>query len=285
VFGGAEYEQFQTLADYKLTPLISSIGMAERLNAFLAKGNAHMHVHVKIDTGMNRLGIKFEDRDKLYKTLPGLKNLRVDGLMSHMLDAGKHDSKWNDVQISCFQKVLDEWVKILKLPKWIHMENTAALANFNFPFTNMARPGIGIYGFGMEGLKPVLSLISYVKDIKTIKQGETISYGGIYTAQKDTKIALIPVGYGDGFVRHYRKGSVMINDKRAPIVGAITMDYFMADITEISGVDYGSKVTIIGDGISAREWAGIADIIVYEVFTNLNPRIRRIFNDRRIHKT
>jgi alanine racemase len=285
VFGGAEDSEFKALLDYGITPQIYSIDMAEKLNDFLAKNSARMDVHIKIDTGMNRLGVQFQERESLYKVLPKLKNLKVDGLMSHMLAAGNMESKWNNVQVERFCQVMEEWKKHFKvLPKWVHMENTSALAHFNLPFTNMARPGIGIYGYGMEGLEPVLKLISCVKDIKTVRTGETIGYGGIYTAQKDIRIAVIPVGYGDGFIRHYRKGSVMINGKTAPIVGAVCMDYFMVDINDIEGVDYGSVATIMGDEISAKNWAAWADIIVYEVFTNLNPRIRRIFNDRRSNK-
>lgn len=285
VFGGAEEAEFKALSDYAITPQICSIEMAEKLDAFLSKKSEQMNVHIKLDTGMNRLGIQFQEREKLYSILPKLKNLKVEGLMSHMLAAGNMESQWNGIQTERFRQMLDEWLKIFKsIPKWVHMENTAALAHWNLPFTNMARPGIGIYGYGVEGLEPALKLISYVKDIKTIFAGETVSYGGIYTAQKDTRIAVIPVGYGDGFVRHYRKGAVIINGKKAHIVGAVCMDYFMVDISDIEAVDYGSKVTIIGDGMPAKEWASLADIIVYEVFTNLNPRIRRIFNDRRANK-
>jgi len=174
---------------------------------------------------------------------------------------------------------LRQWKKILKNePKNVHIENSAGFFNFDLDFTNTVRLGIAIYGYGAPELLPVLRLYSAIKDIKKVKKGETVSYGGWFRAQDDMTVAIVPVGYGDGFMRANRKGAVMINGSEAPIVSIICMDYFMIDITNINNVKIGDRVTIIGQDHSAGYWSKTSGTIVYEVLTALNPRIRRSYN-------
>jgi alanine racemase len=280
VLGGCEEHEFEALINNKLTPVIYSQAMAEKFNSYLKFRGIKLPVHIKIDTGMHRLGIPFEEYKQFLTKLKTFENLSLDGLMSHMIAAGSRDSEWNSLQISRFKDLIKSWELILdKKPKFIHLENSAGFFNFNMDFTNVSRLGIAIYGYGHEGLKPVLRLYSVVKDIKNIKAGETVSYGGWYRAEKDSKIALVPVGYGDGFMRGHRKGSVLINGLRFPIVGVICMDYFIVDITEAVNIKVGDRVTIIGEENSASDWAKVSGTIVYEVLTLLNPRIRRLYSN------
>jgi len=276
VLGGAEENEFEALVNHDLKPAIYSEGMAEKFNKYLSfRGEKHP-VHIKLETGMHRLGI---DDTKFIKKIKALGNLEVEGLMSHMVAAGAKESEWNNVQIEKFKGFVDEWKKTFSsLPKYIHLENTAGFFNFNLDFTNEVRLGAAIYGYGNEKLEPVLKLYSFIKDIKKIKKGETVSYGGWFRAQENMSVAVVPVGYGDGFMRSNRKGSVTINGKEAPIVSIICMDYLMADVTNIDGVKVGDKVTIIGGDHTATYWAKVSGSIVYEVTALLNSRIRRTYN-------
>lgn len=279
VLGGAEENEFEALVNNNLKPAIYNEHMAEKFNKYLSfRGKAHP-VHIKFDTGMHRLGVLSDDSIKFIKKMKDLKHLEVEGIMSHMVAAGAKEAEWNNMQTELFQNILDNWKKTFSsLPKQIHLENTAGFFNFNLGFTNTIRLGAAIYGYGNEKLEPVLRLYSFIKDIKKVKKGETVSYGGWFRAQSDMTVGIIPVGYGDGFMRSNRKGSVLLKGKEAPIVSIICMDYFMVEVTNIPGVAVGDKVTIIGNDHSATYWAKVSGSIVYEVTTLLNSRIRRTYN-------
>ena len=280
VLGGCEEHEFEALINNNLKPVIYNESMAEKLNNYLKFRDIKHPVHIKIDTGMHRLGIPFEEHTSFLKKLKKLEYLNVEGVMSHLVAAGAKDSDWNKLQVERFKLVIENWKNELgKLPKYVHLENSAGFFNFNFDFVNTARLGIAVYGYGHEGLLPVLRLYSAIKDIKKVKKGETVSYGGWYKAERDMNVALIPIGYGDGFMRSNRKGSVMINGHRAPIVSIICMDYFMVDVTDLEKVEVGDKVTIIGEENTAGDWAKASGTIVYEVLTLLNPRIRRMYSN------
>lgn len=278
VLGGAEENEFEALLNNNLKPVVYSQDMAEKLNGYLKFRDKQLPVHVKIDTGMHRLGIPSSEVKSFISKLKKLEHILPEGLMSHFTSAGSKTSEWNDIQTQRFISSINEWKKHLEAPKYIHIENSAGFFNFNFDWTNTARLGIAIFGYGHPGLEPVLRLYSHIKDIKSVKKGETISYGGWFKAPSDMKVAIVPVGYGDGFMRSNRKGTVMINGSEAPIVSIICMDYFMVDVTGLSSVNIGDTVTIIGEGHDASYWAKVSGTIVYEVLTLLNPRIRRTYN-------
>jgi alanine racemase len=276
VLGGARENEFEALINSNLTPVIYNTDNAKKLNSYLNFRDLKLDVHLKFDTGMNRMGIPFLSVLDFLNDFKTYKNLNLKGVMSHFLAAGKKENKWNEIQIKRFSDIL----KALKTKaKYIHMENSASFFNFNLKNCNMARLGMAIYGYGRKDLKRVLSLYSYVKDIKKVKKGDTISYGGWYKAERDMSIAIVPVGYGDGFMRSNRKGSVFIKNKNYKIVGMICMDYFMIDISHAKDIKIDDSVEIIGKNISARSWAKASNTIVYEILTSLNPRIRRIYND------
>ncbi|MFH1223435.1 MAG: alanine racemase [Pseudomonadota bacterium] len=279
ILGGAEENEFETLTNYNLKPVVYSQAMAEKFNKYLSFRNIKHPVHVKFDTGMHRLGIHFTDDISFMKKLKSMSNLEIEGLMSHMSAAGAKESEWNNSQSERFKTILTDWKKEFSgLPKYIHLENSAGFFNFNFDFVNTARLGVAIYGYGHDELEPVLRLYSFIKDIKKVKKGETVSYGGWFKAQNDMTVGIVPVGYGDGFMRANKKGSVLIQGKQAPIISTICMDHFMVDMSGINGVNTGDRVTIIGEDHPAGYWAQTSGSIVYEVTTLLNPRIRRTYN-------
>jgi len=277
VLGGAENFEFEELIKYNLTPVIYSKKMAKDLNNYLRFRNLSIKAHVKFDTGMHRLGLlpKLENI-KYFKLLDRIK---IEGLMSHLLDAGNSSSSWNTIQINSFNNLLSKWKEFYnKTPKYVHIQNTAGFDNFEIKEINMVRIGIGLYGYGMKGLKPVFSLYSTVKDIKKIKKGATVSYGGWYKAPKNTTIGLIPVGYGDGFMCSSKNGSVIIENKKFPIIGVISMDYFIIDLLNDKNIKVGSRVSIINQDLSAKYWSKICNTNIYEILTIINPRIKRLYS-------
>ena len=279
VLGGADEHEFEPLINHKLKPVIYNQAVAEKFNDYLKFRDLRHPVHIKIDTGMHRLGIGYDEAENFFKDLKDYRNLELDGVMSHFVAAGSKEGEWSNLQTERFKTVLGQWKNILKNePKHVHIENSAGFFNFDLDFTTAVRLGIAIYGYGAPGLLPVLRLYSAIKDIKKVKKGETVSYGGWFRAQDDMTVAVVPVGYGDGFMRSNRKGSVMINGSEAPIISIICMDYFMIDITNINNVKIGDRVTIIGEDHSAGYWSKTSGTIVYEVLTLLNPRIRRSYN-------
>lgn len=283
VLGGANKEkEFQLAAKYNLDLTIYSLEnykiIEKLIGTLLKKDILSINFTLKIETGMHRLGIVPNDLSYIYKSLLTNK-LSVTGFMSHFIDAGTLDSEWSQKQINIFQKYLTDFQKQFRDFKGnIHIENTSGFFNYNLNFTNLARIGIGLYGYGHNKLKPVLKLHSLIKDIKVLKKGETVSYGGQFLAEKDIKVAIIPVGYGDGFPRSRGKGSVLINGKKAKILSVICMDYIMADITTIEAY-VNDKVLVIGDIINANYWAIKSNTIPYEITTLLNPRIKRVYID------
>jgi len=277
VLGGAESFEFEELIKYKLIPVIYSKKMASDLNKYLKFRNISIKAHVKFDTGMHRLGLL--PKIKNIRCFKDFTNIKIEGIMSHFLDAGNIDSLYNKLQINSFNDLLNLWKNEYKtLPKFIHIQNTAGFDNFNIDKVNMIRIGIGLYGYGIKNLEPIFSLYSTVKDIKKIKKGATVSYGGWYKAKNNTNIGLIPVGYGDGFMCSAKNGHVIINNKKFPIIGVISMDYFIVDLLNNNSIKVGDRVSIINKELSAKYWSKVCNTNIYEILTIINPRIKRLYS-------
>lgn len=246
-------------------------------------------VHLKIETGLNRQGIKISDLKKFVDIIKdNLDKLKIEGIYTHFANIeGTLDPSFTKLQIASLKKTLG----ILKTnglsPKYTHIAATAATILYPETHFNLVRVGIGLYGLlpsretRIIDLKPVLSWKSIVAQTKTIKKGETVSYGRTWTASKDSKIAVIPVGYSDGFDRKLSNvGKVLIKGKYAPVIGRVAMDMFMVDISEIGGVSLEDEVVIIGQmgklSISVEEIAEKVGTIQYEIVARINPNLPRI---------
>ncbi len=247
------------------------------------------HVHLKVETGMNRIGVKVDNAIDLARMISDSKNLVLEGVFTHFASAEEPAKPQTLEQIQLFEEVVKKIDEAGLTPKYIHAANSAATFNIESTRFTMVRIGISAYGFypdgftsEKDGLKPVLSLKSAISYIKTIKAGESVSYGGEFKTKKDTKIATLPIGYGDGLPRNYGLlgGCVLIHGVKCPIVGRITMDQSMVDVGDLA-VNVGDEVTLIGtDGeatISASDWGKLTGTISYEVLCRLNERIPRIY--------
>jgi len=287
VFGALSVSDLDGLFDCNLTPTISTPGAAHAVQAAAARYNRRLRYHLKIDTGMNRLGFRF---DNLRRTLPALlasRNLELEGLYTHFATADVPESSLFDQQRVRFERSIAEVSALGGSPRYRHAANSAALLRDSRVWFDFVRPGLLLYGIvppplgSTVALQPVMTLVSRVVAVKGMRTGEITGYGGHYTAERPTTIAIVPAGYADGLdLRLAGRGSVLIRGRRAPIVGSVCMDMLMADVTGMDASP-GDEVVIIGpqgnDRIDAREMAAAIGTIPWEVVCRVGSRIERIY--------
>lgn len=291
VLEGVYSGQFESLLEYDLTPVVFNIENAKELNEFFAARNAAGKVHLKIDSGMGRVGVPSAEFESFFKAIKECTHLEVEGIMSHFAQSELEDKTFTDIQLEVFKNALSVASSLGIEPKYKHLSNSAAIVGYKDSEFNMVRPGIMLYGAYPQGeevekygekinLKPAMTLKTKILDIKKVSAGETVSYGRTYKCERDSLIALLPIGYGDGFMRSLsNKGEVLIKGKRCPIRGRVCMDLTMVDVTEV-GASVGDEVILIGsqngETIRAEEVATLAGTISYEVFCSLTERVPRL---------
>ena len=248
------------------------------------------YVHVKVDTGMSRIGVTPEHAVDFTEWLGTLKQICIEGIFTHMATADMMQNEGAYRQQEKFEKVLNKLKEKDCCPKICHCANSAAGIWMTDAPGNMFRIGISLYGYypseevtkDIIKLKPAMTLKSEIAYIKTVPEKTAVGYGATFITEKQTIIATIPIGYGDGYPRSLsNKGYVLIHGKRAPIIGRICMDQMMVDITDIPDVKEGEQVIIIGsdndEQITAEEVAEIAGSFNYELLCNLGKRVPRLY--------
>lgn len=298
VLGGIFEEQIPKIAEYGLTPVVYQEGFLKAIANDAGKCNKKINIHIKIDTGMGRIGVLPEDAVDFVKDAASQKNIKVEGIMTHFADADLADKAYAEKQMAEFTSIVDKLDKEgIKIP-YQHIANSAALVSFENDRFNMARPGIMLYGYapfsnppvpplvkgGERGfnLIPVMSLKTKILHLKKVSSGTYISYGRTFVAKRDSIIATLPVGYADGYSRALsNKGSVIVKGKKAPIAGRVCMDMTMIDVTDIDGVDVNDEVVLIGkqgkETITADDIAILANTISYEVLCCVGKRVPRVY--------
>jgi len=268
---------------YNLEPVIYSYPSLERFSAVAAKhGLVQYPVHIKIDTGMHRLGFMPEEIPKLTEKLKKLEQLNVASVFSHL--ASSEDERFDTFthkQADIFKEAVTYLRKELGYNFLRHLCNSSGIVRFPQYHFDMVRPGIGIYGIGhLPGLdlKPVGRFKTRISQIKKIGSGEPVGYGCADVSDKERTIAILPVGYADGLKRILGngKGHLFIRNTKVPITGNICMDMCMVDITGLGAVS-GDEAEIFGDNIDIGEIAGLCETIPYEILTSIPRRVRRIF--------
>ena len=242
-------------------------------------------IHIKIDTGMHRLGFVYDELPKLIELLKSQDNVRPASIFSHLCTADDlHDDSYAHFQLEYFDRCCNTFVPAFNHKIIRHILNTDGILRFPDHQYEMVRLGIGLYGIPTLGtgyddkLRPVSSLHSVIIQIREWEAGTTIGYGRHGVLTRPSRIATIPIGYADGFNRHLGcgHGEVWINGKRVPTVGNICMDLFMADVTDVECA-VGDKVEIFGEHISAQDVADRLQTIPYEVLTSVSSRVKRIY--------
>ena len=270
---------------YKLTPTVFALSSARKIDAKARKLNKKIPVHIKVDTGMGRIGLTLDSALKEIAAIASLKNIAPEGIMSHFSDADLKDKKFAKLQLRKFRELITSLEEKNITFRHHHMANSAAVLSMPEAHFDMVRPGIMLYGYGyhgVRGLKPVLSVKSNILLLKTVPKGTPISYGRTFITKRRSTIATIPLGYADGYSRKLsNKGEVLIKGGRTPVVGRVCMDTIMVDVTDIPDVSYKSKAVIIGsqgkEKITAEEIADKTGTIPYEVLTAIGQRIKRVY--------
>jgi alanine racemase len=278
------------LIAHRLTPVITEQRLLPGLVKAAEKAARPFPIHIKVDTGMGRLGFSPADLASLFNALPGWKPLHVEGFMTHLADSDGEDPSHTEQQLKTFRGLLEQAEQRGITPPLVHVANSAAIIRYPQSHFSLVRPGIMLYGYHTlpdsvpcPRLLPVLSLQTTVMQLRTIKPGETISYNRTFVATRPSTIAVLPVGYADGYSRRLsNRGCVLIKGRRAPIVGLICMDMTMVDVTDVPSVHVGDTVALIGRDQENSIWASdIADCtqtIPYEVLCAIGPRIPRVYS-------
>ena len=248
------------------------------------QGKKDYPVHLKFNTGLNRLGFFHTDTDYILKKLKTLSQIKVASIFSHMVASEAIDEKsFTQNQIKTFNEIFETFEKALTYKPIKHMVNTSGVFNYPEAHFDMIRTGIGLYGFGNDPkfdkkLQPVASLKSVISQIHRIEKGESVGYNRAFIAKDYTTTATIPIGHADGISRQFGNGagSVVINGKLAPIIGNVCMDMLMVDVTNIK-CNEGDEVIIFGEGQSAEKLAAKINTISYELLTAVSQRVKRVF--------
>jgi len=280
-----ESTSFSAIIQHHLEPEIYSL---KGLNSFLqiAKNSPleNFPIHIKLDTGMHRLGFEEENIDALIAILKDTKLVTVKSILSHMATSDSMDNKdFAHYQIQLFEKLATKITSELNINPIRHLLNTSGISNFPEAQLDMVRLGIGLYGVSNDPqeqrfLENVGTLKSIISQIRVIKEGESVGYGRRFIAQKKSMIATIPIGYADGISRHWGNGVgfVTINGKKATIIGSICMDMLMADVSEIDCQE-GDEVILFGENPTVRFIAEKLGTIPYEILTSISQRVKRVF--------
>jgi len=288
VLGSIFYEQIPLFLEYSIDATIASIEKLKQVDACAQKYGVKARVHLKIDTGLGRIGVRASSAEQFFLAATRLKNIEIVGVCSHFATSDSPDTAYMYEQCERFYQSTLFFEKYSLPMPLRHIANSGAIMQYPESYFDMVRPGIMLYGIYPQTwmtqfmhLKMVLSLHARVVYFKVVQQGSGVSYGLTWRANKDTRIITIPVGYGDGYPRTLsNKGVVLIQGKRYPIVGAICMDQMMIDLGEGSAYN-GDEVTLIGSSgdnkITINELADLCGNSPYEMLVMLNLRIQRYY--------
>ena len=288
-------EHVPYIGDYCLTPTVGTLEVAKALNEHARGMKRSIDIHVKVDTGMGRLGIWHGEAYNFIRELFRLRYLTIKGIYTHFPVADT-DRAFTQMQIKQIYELVTQLDKQGMVIPFIHGANSMGLAGYKTHVLNLVRPGLMLYGLYPDRrllkkikLKPAMSIKSRIIFLKTIKKGHGVSYGHTYKAKKDTPVAIIPIGYHDGYLRYYsNKAHVLIQGARCPVIGNVTMNQIIVDVSPAMkkakrDLKVGVPVTILGkdkkEMITADELAEHAKTINYEIICHLGNRIKRVYKN------
>lgn len=282
--------QESELLEHHLTPTIFRLEIAERFNQAAKERGIVADVHVKVDTGMNRIGVRFDEVREFAENFKQFTNLKVDGLMTHFA-AADSDVDFTNLQIRRFDEAVETFHEKGFRPTFKDLANSPGAIGYENAKGNMVRLGGILYGLWWDvlpktanppDLKPVLTLHTKIALLKRVPRGETIGYSRTWTAEKDSLVATIPIGYQDGYMRGFSNcASVIVNGAFAKVAGRVSMDWTLLDVTDVPNVKVGDEVTLIGEQgelkITTEELATHCGTNSYEVTCGISQRVTRIY--------
>lgn len=278
--------------EQKLVPVVYRIDVIEEFDRAARESRVVADVHVKIDTGMGRLGVRFDEVSDFIDALQKFQNIRVDGLMTHFAAADEPScGPLTKDQIQRFENAVAAFREHALIPTYRHLANSAASFAEPASWGNMVRPGGVLYGLWRdilapsdqeEGLRSVMSLHSRIAQLKWVPQGETVGYGCTFEASRKTLVATVPIGYDDGYMRALsNRGHAIIRGVHATVIGRISMDLTLIDVTNVPGVQLDDEVILMGHhaglSVTAEDLAKTAGTLSYEVTCGIGERVPRIY--------
>ena len=290
VVAGVYADQLEQFFAHSLTPVIYDLSSLTELEAAVKKRGTTLNVHLKIDTGMGRLGLRASEIESWLPQLNALRAIKIDGVFSHFSTAESVDGDYTRNQLETFTGVVTR-LRATGMTALFHFANSAATITQPAAYFDMVRPGIMLYGAYPSpamaqqiALKPVLSWLTKIIQLKKVPAGTSISYGQTFITKRESLIATLPVGYADGYLRVLsNRAEALVRGQRAPVAGRVCMDLTMLDVTDIREVQQGDEVVLLGRQdraeISADEMAVWANTISYEIFTSIGARVPRIHNN------
>ncbi|HTQ03939.1 MAG TPA: alanine racemase [Polyangiaceae bacterium] len=294
VTGGYYGRAWGELLRHDLTPVLHDLGQVEALADEVRYSSSEpIRVHVKVDTGMSRLGMSNADLPRLAEALARHPEVRLDGLMTHFACADAGETPSIDAQLDRFDEATAALARLGVEPRLRHAANSAALMRSERSWLDLVRPGIALFGVEPKAglcreLRPVMRVRTEIIALRELPVGATAGYGGTWVAERPSRIATVPIGYADGLVRALsNQGSLLVRGRRAPIAGAVSMDMTMLDVTDVEGVRLGDECVVLGtqkgplgeDTILASEVAADLGTIPWEVMTNISRRVPRFYRE------
>lgn len=292
--GGFWKGQEDLILQHDITPVLFDVDSAANLDRAAASKGLKAKVHIKVDTGMGRVGVPFEGLSDFAEAFRGFQNLELEGLMTHFASAEDLTQKeFTETQIERFNDSVALFAEKGMRPWISDLANSPGAVAHPKSRGNLVRPGGVLYGLcddvlpqtiPLPELKPVMSLYSAIALIKPVKKGSSLGYGRTFVTRRDSVIGTIPIGYQDGYMRGFsNKAEVIVNGRRAPVVGRVSMDWTIVDLTDVPDAKKGTPVTLMGsDGseeVTASELGSLADTISYEITCGVSRRVRRVFVD------
>lgn len=293
--GGFWGDQAGLCIQHRITPVVYRLDMIHAIDEAARNAGERIDIHIKVDTGMGRLGVRFDQLNDFVAGLPRFNNVRVDGILTHF--AAADDAACQPLthdQITRFRNAVDVFQTHGYTPTFQHLANSAGIYGQRAGWGNMVRPGGALYGLwrdvlslsvGDPKLLPVMSLHSRISLLKWVPPGETIGYGCTFEASRKSLIATLPIGYHDGYMRGLsNRANVIVRHVYAPVVGRVSMDLTLIDVTDIADVAVEDKVTLLGPDepdskltVNVEDLARIAGTLSYEVTCGISGRVPRIY--------
>jgi len=286
LLGERQEAELEWCVAHDLTVCLNEAHNVRALAKIAAKLGKQVPVHVKIHTGMSRYGVRWDEALPLLEQVVAEKSLSLEGGMTHFSQSDEIDKTFANLQFARFNEVLRALAERKISVQLRHTCNSGGLLDLPHAHLDMVRPGILMYGIfpsqvcrTIDGIQPVMSVKARIAAIQKLKPGEVVGYGMRYTASSERRIAILPIGYGDGFPRVRNEGGVLIHGQRAPLIGGIAMDALMVDITDIPQAQMWDEAVIMGRQgdleITARDIAKLKNSVTYDVLTGWRLRLRR----------
>jgi alanine racemase len=288
VMGGSYEGGYAELVEHRLTPVVFRLEHLEQLSRIAAELDTRVAVHLKVDTGMARLGVQLDELDSFLASARRFGRIEIDGFASHFATADSPSAPLTLEQVRRTERALAQVRAHGHSPRFRHVSNTAGVLTVpdaHQGLFNLVRPGLMLFGLSPVGeradLAPVLSWKTGVIHVKKVPKGTPVSYGSTWVAERESVIATLPVGYADGYDRAYSsRAEVLVRGQRAKIAGRVCMDMVMIDVTDIAGVQVGDEVVLLGAQGGARigceELARLSETIPYEILCGIGARVPRV---------